>query len=65
MLGVQAALLTVILFITGCEMAAPGVTASTIKAAAEITLTVREGTYTHLCERVRLQGGTCHPSATV
>lgn len=59
MLGVQAALLSIILFVTGCEMAAPGVTASTIRAAAEITLTVREGTYTRLCERVRIEGGTC------
>lgn len=62
MLGVQAALMSVILFVTGCEMAAPGVTASTIKAAAEITLSVKEGTYTRLCERVQLAGGTC-PSA--
>lgn len=62
MLGVQAALLSVILFITGCEMAAPGVTASTIKAAAQITLSVQEGTYSRLCDRVRLEGGTC-PSA--
>ena len=62
MLGVQAALLSAILFVTGCEMAAPGVTASAIKEAAELTLSVREGTYTRLCERVQLEGGTC-PSA--
>lgn len=59
MLGVQAALLTLILFVTGCELAAPGVAASTIKAAAEVTLSIREGTYARLCERVQLEGGSC------
>ncbi len=59
MLGVQASILTLILFVTGCELAAPGVTSSTIRAAAEITLTIREGTYTRLCERVQVEGGVC------
>lgn len=59
MLGVQAAILTVILFVTGCELAAPGVTASVVRATAEITLSVRENTYTRLCQRVELRGGSC------
>lgn len=62
MLGVQAAILTFILFLTGCELAAPGVTASAIRATAEVTMSVRENTYTRLCQRVQLAGETC-PSA--
>lgn len=59
MLGVQVSILSVILFVTGCETAAPGCLRSVMTAAAQVTASAREQTYVRLCDRVRLSGGAC------
>lgn len=59
MLGVQVSILCLILFVTGCETAAPGCVRSTLTAAAQVTASARERTYARLCERVRLSGRPC------
>lgn len=59
MLGVQILLLIVICFLVGMELSAPGSVASMIRATAQVTLSVRDGTAATLCAHLEARGVPC------
>lgn len=59
MLGVQILLLIVICFLVGMELSAPGSVASMIRATAQVTLSVRDGTAATLCAHLEARGALC------
>lgn len=59
MLGVQILLLIVICFLVGMELSAPGSVPAMIRATAQVTLSVRDGTAATLCAHLEARGVLC------